>query len=110
MGHQNERERKKVIIRAEIDRCRQKHENAQIYYAYGSRSAGRTMDKYSTLATALEFYLENKDGSDERMDRLLKIGEALRRAEKQIELYGEKSLSVRQVIAEVNKIAGGGLR
>ena len=54
--------------------------------------------------------MENKDGSDERMDRLLKIGEAMRRAEKQIELYGEKSLSVRQVIAEVNKIVGGGLR
>lgn len=52
MKYQNKTEQEQKIIQAEIDRCRRKYENAQVYYAYGSRSAERTMEKYATLEKA----------------------------------------------------------
>lgn len=107
MKHQSGMEREQKIIQAEIDRCRRKYENAQVYYAYGSRSAERTMEKYATLEKALESYFAARDIQSELRDKLLEIGEAMKRAEKQIELYGEKSLPVRQVIAEVKRIVYG---
>lgn len=76
-------------------------------YAYGSRSAERTMEKYATLQKALESYFDARDIQSELRDKLLEIGEAMKRAEKQMELYGEKSLPVRQVIADVKRIVYG---
>lgn len=108
MKHQSRKEREGQIIQTEIERCRQKYENAQVYYAYGSRSAERTMEKYATLQEALESYFDARDIQSELRDKLLEIGEAMKRAEKQMELYGEKSLSVRQIIAEVKRIINGG--
>lgn len=108
MRYQSKREQENKIIQAEIDRCRRKYENAQVYYAYDSRSAERTMEKYATLEKALESYFAACDIQSELRDKLLEIGEAMKRAEKQIELYGEKSLSVRQIIAEVKRIINGG--
>ena len=107
MRYQSKREQENKIIQAEIDRCRRKYENAQVYYAYGSRSAERTMEKYATLEKALESYFAARDIQSELRDKLLEIGEAMKRAEKQIELYGEKSLPVRQAIAEVKRIVYG---
>ncbi len=103
-----ERERTEQIIRDEIESHRQKYENAQVRYAYGSRSAERTMDKHSTLERALESYLDSMDGRDSRLEKLIAIDEAMRDAEKQIELYGEKSLSVRAVIARIRRIVNDG--
>lgn len=110
MKHQSETERVEKIVLAEIDRCRRRYESAQVYYAYGSRSARRTMDKYSALEKALEFYLENRAASDARMEKLLQIGEAMNRAEQQIELHGEKSLPARRIIEEVRRIIEGAPR
>lgn len=107
MKYQNKTEQEQKIIQAEIDRCRRKYENAQVYYAYGSRSAERTMEKYATLQNALESYFDARDIQSELRDKLLEIGEAMKRAEKQMELYGEKSLPVRQVIADVKRIVYG---
>ena len=104
----HDRERTEQIIRDEIDSHRQKYENAQVRYAYGSRSAERTMDKHSTLERALESYLSSMDGRDSRLEKLIAIEEAMKDAEKQIELYGEKSLSVRAVIARIRRIVNGG--
>ena len=104
----SDRERTKQIIRDEIESHRQKYETAQVRYAYGSHSAERTMDKHSTLERALESYLESMDGRDSRLEQLIAIEEAMKRAEKHIELYGEKSLSVRGVIAEIRRIVNGG--
>lgn len=103
-----ERERTEQIIRDEINSHRQKYENAQVRYAFGSRSAERTMDKHSTLERALESYLDSMDGRDSRLEKLIAIDEAMKDAEKQIELYGEKSLSVRAVIARIRRIVNGG--
>ena len=103
----SDRERTKQIIRDEIESHRQKYENAQVRYAYGSRSAERTMDKHSTLERALESYLDSMDIRDYRLGKLIAIDEAMKRTEKQIELYGEKSLSVRGVIAEIRRIVNG---
>lgn len=103
-----DKERTKQIIRDEIDSHRRKYENAQVRYAYGSRSAERTMDKHSTLERALESYLDSMDGRDARLEKLIAIDEAMRDAEKQIELYGEKSLSVRAVIARIRRIVNDG--
>ena len=102
-----DRERTEQIIRDEIDSHRQKYENAQVRYAYGSRSAERTMDKHSTLERALESYLNSMDGRDSRLEKLIAIDEAMKDAEKQIELYGEKSLSVRAIIARIRRIVNG---
>jgi len=66
------------------------------------------MEKYATLEKALESYFAARDIQSELRDKLLEIGEAMKRAEKQMELYGEKSLSVRQIIAEVKRIINGG--
>ena len=104
----HDRERTEQIIRDEIDSHRQKYENAQVRYAYGSRSAERTMDKHSTLERALESYLSSMDDRDSRLEKLIAIEEAMKDAEKQIELYGEKSLSVRAVIARIRRIVNGG--
>ena len=103
----SDREWTKQIIRDEIESHRQKYENAQVRYSYGSRSAERTMDKHSTLERALESYLDSMDGRDSRLEQLIAIEEAMKRAEKHIELYGEKSLSVRGVIAEIRRIVNG---
>ena len=103
-----DRERTEQIIRDEINSHRQKYENAQVRYAFGSRSAERTMDKHSTLERALESYLDSMDGRDSRLEKLIAIDEAMKDAEKQIELYGEKSLSVRAVIARIRRIVNGG--
>lgn len=84
------------------------HKNAQVYYGYGSYSAGKTMEKYSTLKNALESYLSSRDERNGHLSKLLEIGEAMNRAERQIELYGERSLPVRQIIAEVKRIINGG--
>ena len=108
MKHQSRKERESQIIQTEIDRCRQKYENAQVYYGYGSYSAGKTMEKYSTLKNALESYLASRDERNGHLSKLLEIGEAMNRAERQIELYGERSLPVRQIIAEVKRIINGG--
>ena len=108
MMSRSEREHTKQIIRDEIESHRQKYDNAQLRYAYGSRSAERTMDKHQTLEHALEAYLNSMDGRDSRMEKLIAIDEAIRNAEKQIELYGEKSLSVRVVIARIRRIVNGG--
>lgn len=107
MRHQSRREQEDKIIQAEIDRCRRKYENSKAYYAYGSRSAERTMEKYATLEKALESYFDARDIQSELRDKLLEIGDTMNRAEQQIELHGEKSLPVRQVIAEVKRIVSG---
>ena len=101
-------ERTKQIIRDEIESHRQKYENAQARYAYGSRSAERTMNKHSTLERALENYLESMDGRRASLEKLIAIDEAMKRAETQIERMGEKSLPVRAVIAEIRRIVNGG--
>ena len=75
MKYQNKTEQEQKIIQAEIDRCRRKYENAQVYYAYGSRSAERTMEKYATLQKALESYFDARDIQSELRDKLLEIGE-----------------------------------
>lgn len=106
--HERERQKEIAIIRDEMSSHRQKYENAQVRYAYGSRSAERTMDKHSILERALENYLNSMDGRDSRLEQLIAIDEAMKDAEKQIELYGEKSLSVRAVIARIRRIANGG--
>lgn len=108
MAAMTEKEQTRQIIRDEIESHRQKYENAQVRYAFGSRSAERTMDKHSTLERALEIYLESMDGRDARLEQLIAIDEAMKDAEKQIELYGEKSLSVRSVIARIRRIVNGG--
>ena len=108
MKHQSRKERESQIIQTEIDRCRQKYENAQVYYGYGSYSAGKTMEKYSTLKNALESYLTSRDERNGHLSKLLEIGEAMNRAERQIELYGEMSLPVRRVIEEVKRLISGG--
>ena len=108
MAAMTEKEQTKQIIRDEIESHRQKYENAQVRYAFGSRSAERTMDKHSTLERALEGYLNSMDGRDARLEQLIAIDDAMRDAEKQIELYGEKSLSVRAVIARIRRIVNGG--
>ena len=105
---ERERERTKQIIRDEIESHRQKYENAQVRYAYGSRSAERTMDKHNTLERALESYLDSMDGLQASLEKLIDIDEAMKRAEVQIERMGEKSLSVRAVIAEIRRIVNGG--
>ena len=102
------RERKKQIIRDEIKAHQQKFENAHVRYAYGSRSAEHTMYKHSTLKRALEDYLDSVDERNDNMEKLIAINEAMKRAEKHIELYGEKSLSLRSVIAEIRRIVNGG--
>ena len=101
MKHQSRKERESQIIQTEIERCRQKYENAQVYYGYGSYSD-------STLKNALESYLSSRDERNGHLSKLLEIGEAMNRAERQIELYGERSLPVRQIIAEVKRIINGG--
>lgn len=108
MKHQSRKERESQIIQTEIDRCRQKYENAQVHYGYGSYSAGKTMEKYSTLKNALESYLASRDERNGHLSKLLEIGEAMNRAERQIELYGEMSLPVRRVIEEVKRLISGG--
>lgn len=105
----SDREREKQIIRDEIESHRQKYENAQVRYAYGSRSAEQTMNKHSILERALDRYLDSMDGRQASLEKMIAIDEAMKRAEVQIERMGEKSLSVRAVIAEIRRIVNGGV-
>ena len=103
----SERDRKRKIILDEIERYKKKQAKAQVYYAYGSRSAEHTMEKYAILEQALEASIDAQETQSELRQKLLDVGEAMKRAEKQIDLYGEKSLSVRQVIWEVKRLVYG---
>ena len=42
------------VIEKELERMHKAYENAQDRYAYGSRSADRTMEKYDVLIRVLE--------------------------------------------------------
>ena len=102
----NERERQVKIINAEIESYRRKYQSAQDRFAYGSTSAERTMDKYSLLEQALEHYLNTMDSRESSLQKLIDVSEAIKRAETQIERMGEKSLSVRMVLAEIKRLIG----
>ena len=101
-----ERERQVKIINAEIESYRKKYQSAQDRFAYGSASAERTMDKYSLLERALEHYLDTMDSRESSLQKLIDVSEAIKRAETQIERMGEKSLSVRMVLAEIKRLIG----
>lgn len=103
-----ERERLDKYILDEIAAHRAKYENAQVRYGYGSKSAERTMEKHDVLACALTSYLESKDGKASCYEKLFAVEDTIKRAEKQIELYGATSMPVRALIGDVKRIIYGG--
>lgn len=96
------------VIRAEIAKHQTAFERAQQSFAYGSRSAEKTMERHTILETALESYMNSLDGKSELLRQSVAISEAIARYEAHIEKFGERSLQVRQVIGEIKSILRGG--
>lgn len=97
------------ILEREIEKHQKAYERAQDYYACGCASAGRTMDRHTTIIHALESYLSNRDGKSAILEQNIAIAEVMQRADEHIERFGERSLPVRKVIGEIKRILRGGV-